>query len=106
MCPPLTTSHREQALVSVADRFLKDMENMTDEIKANLAKHMAMEHLSADQQGLRYLETQRRYNYVTPKSFLELIDFYKSMLSAKRELVDMNIERLDTGLSTLNKVCG
>ena len=94
----------EQALVSVAERFVSDLENITPEIKANLAQHMAFEHLSSGEQGKLYLQSQRRYNYVTPKSFLELIDFYKSLLIEKRGEVEHNIERLDTGLATLNNV--
>lgn len=44
-----------------------------------------------------------RYNYVTPKSYLELIGFYKFLLNQKRATVNRNIERLDVGLSTLRK---
>ena len=83
---------------------MEDLENISPEIKANLAQHMAFEHLSSGEQGNIYLQTQRRYNYVTPKSFLELIDFYKSLLIEKRGEVEHNIERLDTGLATLNNV--
>ena len=37
-----------------------------------LADHMAEEHLSVTQCSRDYYDTQRRYNYVTPKSYLEL----------------------------------
>lgn len=50
-----------------------------------------------------YYETQRRYNYVTPKSYLELIGFYKFLLDQKRTEVQRQIDRLDVGLSTLRK---
>lgn len=50
-----------------------------------------------------YFETQRRYNYVTPKSYLELIGFYKFLLDQKRTEVQRQIDRLDVGLSTLRK---
>jgi dynein heavy chain len=94
----------EQALISVADRFVAPLENIDDSVKKSLAQHMAYEHLSSDEQGKLYLQTQRRYNYVTPKSFLELIEFYKSLLVNRRASVEANILSLDTGLSTLNKV--
>jgi len=48
-------------------------------------------------------ETQKRFNYVTPKSFLELIAFYKTLLESKRGEVQKQIDRLDVGLSTLRK---
>ena len=51
----------------------------------------------------KYYETQGRYNYVTPKSYLELIGFYKFLLEQKRASVQKNIDRLDVGLSTLRK---
>ena len=50
-----------------------------------------------------YLETQRRYNYVTPKSYLELISFFKYLLGNKQADLQRLIDRLDVGLSTLRK---
>lgn len=93
-----------EALVSVAERFIADVELPgPDDIKTSLANHMAEEHLSVARMSQRYLETQRRYNYVTPKSFLELISFFKYLLSEKRSDVHRLIDRLDVGLSTLRK---
>lgn len=51
----------------------------------------------------RFLEDEGRYNYTTPKSFLELIDFYKELLRKKRGELDANINRLANGLQTLRK---
>ena len=39
---------------------------------------------------------------MTPKSFLELLSLYSSMLDEKRELMDMQIERLSIGCAKLN----
>ena len=64
---------------------------------------MALQHLSVEAASLKYKETQRRFNYVTPKSFLELIGFYKFLLLQKRTDVQRQIDRLDVGLSTLRK---
>jgi len=91
------------ALISVAGRFLADVELEPEELKGKLAEHMALEHLSVESASLRYKETQRRFNYVTPKSFLELIGFYKFLLLQKRTDVQRQIDRLDVGLSTLRK---
>jgi dynein heavy chain, axonemal len=74
-----------------------------EEVKANLALHMAEEHLSVTHASKEYFDTQRRYNYVTPKSYLELIGFYKFLLDQKRSEVQRQIDRLDVGLSTLRK---
>lgn len=45
--------------------------------------------MSIDYANSKFLKLERRHNYTTPKSFLELIDFYKTLLAEKRE----NIER-------------
>lgn len=92
-----------EALISVASKFLADVELPNDQIRSNLANHMAEEHLSVTDLSKRYYETQGRYNYVTPKSYLELIGFYKYMLDIKRADVMRLIDRLDVGLSTLRK---
>ena len=91
-----------EALVSVAERFIADLDLPGPaDIKASLANHMAEEHLSVARMSQHYLETQRRYNYVTPKSYLELISFFKYLLGEKRSDVQRLIDRLDVGLSTL-----
>jgi dynein heavy chain, axonemal len=91
------------ALISVAHRFLEEVELPSPEILASLSIHMAEEHLSVTERSKKYLETQGRYNYVTPKSYLELIGFYKYLLDMKRANVMRQIDRLDVGLSTLRK---
>lgn len=49
---------------------------------------MAEVHISIDDANMRYLKLERRYNYTTPKSFLELIDLYKKLLLEKRDGID------------------
>jgi dynein heavy chain len=92
-----------EALVSVAQRFLVDVELNTPEIKDNMAHHMAVVHQSVSGIKEQYFRSTRRHVYVTPKSFLELIEFYKHLLSTKREELGVKIDRLDVGLSTLRK---
>jgi dynein heavy chain, axonemal len=92
-----------EALISVANRFLEEVELDAESIREQLAVHMAEEHISVSEASKRYLETQRRYNYVTPKSYLELIGFYKYLLGVKRVEAVRLIDRLDVGLSTLRK---
>ena len=42
------------------------------------------------------MQVEKRYNYTTPKTFLELIKLYKSVLARKRDQVQEAIDRLDT----------
>lgn len=66
-----------------------------------LVKSSALLH--AVQVSQRFLEEEGRHNYTTPKSFLELIDFYKELMRTKRAELGCNIARLANGLKTLRK---
>lgn len=83
----------KDALVDVSYRFILDIELPTEEIRTNISIHMAEVHLSIDYANMKYLKNERRFNYTTPKSFLELIDFYKSLLTMNRALIDRKIQR-------------
>jgi hypothetical protein len=48
-----------------------------------------------------YLATERRYNYTTPKTFLEQIKLYQNLLAKKRMELVAKIERLENGLMKL-----
>ena len=82
----------------VAHHFLRDIEGWSDELKEGMAAHMSFVHTQVSVLSDTYFETERRRNYVTPKSFLELIDLYKSMLSRKLAEIGALKERLESGL--------
>jgi len=50
-----------------------------------------------------FMTSEKRYNYTTPKTFLDLIEFYKSLLKARRDEMTLNMKRLYTGLDTLQR---
>lgn len=56
---------------------------------------MAEVHCSIDDANKQYLEQERRYNYTTPKSFLELISFYKSIFNVKKNKIESEIARYE-----------
>ena len=58
-------------------------------------------HKSVEAISKRYLMEMRRYNYVTPTSYLELLSLFKSILLEKNKDVLMKIERLNNGLQKL-----
>jgi len=66
------------ALVDVAKRFIGDVEFPSEEIMVAVAEDMAEVHLSIDVANDNFRKLERRHNYTTPKSFLELIEFYKN----------------------------
>lgn len=51
-----------------------------EEVRDNIANHMAYAHSCVTEASVRFLEAFRRYNYTTPKSYLELISLYKELL--------------------------
>ena len=92
----------ETALVSVAQKFLSNLD-LTLDMKENIAYHMADVHLSVGTASANYYQVEKRYNYTTPKSFLELVGFYKLLLAKKKLELANGMKRLDIGLDTLNR---
>lgn len=93
----------EDALIGVANRFLKDVEVFPDdEIREKIAQHMAFVHLSIAEANTQFRLQQRRNNYTTPTSFLELIKFYINLLTDKTSKIDDQIDRLSNGLNIMN----
>ncbi|GBG28212.1 Dynein heavy chain 2, axonemal [Hondaea fermentalgiana] len=90
-----------EALVAVAGRFLKGAGFASEDIAENVMHHIAEVHLSVTEVSQRYLEVQKRYNYVTPKTFLEMLSFYRGLLSKKRAALHQDLDRLSAGLDTL-----
>ena len=77
----------EEALLGVSGRFLAEIEFPTEEIMQSISQMMANIHLSIDDANKEFKERERRFNYTTPTSFLELINFYKTLLTEKRDKI-------------------
>uniref|UniRef100_A0A7N6FAT7 Dynein heavy chain 9, axonemal n=1 Tax=Anabas testudineus TaxID=64144 RepID=A0A7N6FAT7_ANATE len=92
----------QEALESVSFRFLQEVENIEPQVKDSVSKFMAYVHTSVNQTSKEYLATERRYNYTTPKSFLEQIKLYRSLLGQKSKDLTTKMERLENGLQKLN----
>ena len=68
----------------VANKFLEDVE-LDDHVRKEtivMCKHF---HESVRGMSERYYDILRRYNYVTPTSYLELILTFKKLLGTKRD---------------------
>ena len=91
----------EDALIGVANRFLKEVELPSDELRDNIAKHMAFIHISIGEANQEFKKVERRHNYTTPTSFLELINFYKMLLGQKQGVITDQIARLEIGLGIM-----
>jgi len=90
-----------QALVNVAQRFLGEIEFPSEEIRDSIAENMATTHLSIADANAEFKELERRHNYTTPTSYLELINFYKSLLAQKQGKIKDKIDQLEFGLGIM-----
>ena len=99
----------QTALYDVAYNFLKEMplppkvEELEYDIRKLLAENMAETHITIGEINKEFLYKERRYNYTTPKSFLELIDFYKSSYQRNYEKIDDQIASLQKSLIVLKE---
>lgn len=60
---------------------------------------------SVNEISKNYLTNEKRYNYTTPKSYLELISLYSKLLTEKTDDHIQRIQRLENGLIRLAQ-CG
>ncbi|KFV07099.1 Dynein heavy chain 9, axonemal, partial [Pterocles gutturalis] len=95
-----------EALESVSLRFLRETEavegSTSPAVKDSISKFMAYVHTSVNEISQMYLSNERRYNYTTPKSFLEQIKLYQNLLLKKGKDLKAKMERLENGLEKLN----
>ncbi|XP_055373637.1 dynein beta chain, ciliary [Condylostylus longicornis] len=90
-----------EALESVSYRFLNEFETLHQELALPISKFMAYVHTSVNKLSEVYLANDRRYNYTTPKSFLELIKLYRKLVIEKDTATKEYITRLENGLIKL-----
>lgn len=70
-------------------------------MQASVAQFMAQVHKSVNEMSVSYLSNERRYNYTTPKSFLEQIKLYQNLLNTKHVELQAKMNRLENGLEKL-----
>lgn len=90
----------EDALEMVANKFLEDLA-LEDKIESNIVHLCKHFHVHMREISDRFYEKLRRFNYVTPTSYLELILTFKKLLNAKRESISNLQMRYQTGLEKL-----
>ncbi|XP_031352178.1 dynein heavy chain 7, axonemal-like isoform X1 [Photinus pyralis] len=91
----------EDALLAVATRFLGDIELTTDERSACIEMCQAF-HVSTQDLSAEFYLRLKRHNYVTPTSYLELINTFKGFLTKKREEILKMKRRYEVGLEKLD----
>lgn len=74
---------------------------MQQDLSESVSVFMAYVLGSVNDISQAYLRNEKRYNYTTPKSFLELIELYSKLLNEKTTDNIQRINRLDNGLVRL-----
>ncbi|QDZ24237.1 heavy chain of dynein [Chloropicon primus] len=93
----------EDALLSVSEQYLANVKLESDEINKAVARACVDVHLSITKANeLFYSELRRKY-YITPKSYLDLINMYVQLLAEKREEYSISRDRLVNGLNKLKQ---
>lgn len=91
----------QNALESVSKRFLSEVDILPVEILDSVSVFMAYVHETVNKMSQVYFQNDKRYNYTTPKSFLELISLFSKLLIQKDFEFNDRINRLENGLIKL-----
>nr|XP_054596285.1 dynein axonemal heavy chain 11 [Nothobranchius furzeri] len=92
---------RAEALQSVSYRFIQEMEGIEPAVQESISLFMAHVHTSVNLASEKYLQNEKRYNYTTPRSFLQQITLYRTLLEKSRAQLQHQMNRLDNGLQKL-----
>ncbi|RXN34314.1 dynein heavy chain axonemal [Labeo rohita] len=93
----------QEALQSVATSFLNELPELEASPTAiqSLALMCVEIHQMVSQKCEQYLAELCRYNYVTPKSYLELLSIFSSLIGQKKQELHSARQRMKTGLDKL-----
>ncbi|XP_011850123.1 PREDICTED: dynein heavy chain 2, axonemal [Mandrillus leucophaeus] len=94
----------QEALLEVAEKYLVGVDLGTQEnIHRKVAQIFVTMHWSVAQYSQKMLLELRRYNYVTPTNYLELVSGYKKLLGEKRQELQDQANKLRTGLFKIDE---
>eukprot|EP00899_Mesostigma_viride_P012150 jgi/Mesvir1/20936/Mv08007-RA.1 len=91
----------KEALTSVARSFLVDVTMEDEQLVSNVVSSCMFIHQSVEAESRLFLAELGRFNYVTPTSYLELLQTFIKLVGEKREEIGMMRRRLETGLDKL-----
>jgi dynein heavy chain len=96
------TEWPDEALQSVAKDSIESYDLKLGLALLPVINSIKFIHKSVEQLSKDFLNELRRYNYLTPTSFLEFLLLFKTILESKREYNEFNINRLEMGLTVLD----
>lgn len=93
----------EAALIAVAERFLGDLELPSQDVRNSVVTMCGYVHRSIETTSLRFFAELKRRLYTTPKSYLDLINLYISMLKGLQDSVQVKADRMIIGVKKLTE---
>lgn len=90
-----------EALQEVAMKFLAQVELSDESYRLKISTVFAEMHLSVISSSTRMLQELKRYNYVTPTNYLELVKGYRALLAEKSGQLGAAADKLANGLAKL-----
>uniref|UniRef100_A0A8C4M1C9 Dynein axonemal heavy chain 1 n=1 Tax=Equus asinus TaxID=9793 RepID=A0A8C4M1C9_EQUAS len=92
-----------EALESVATKFLNEIPELeaTTEVIEGLIQVCVYVHQSVARKCVEYLAELARHNYVTPKSYLELLNIFSIFIGQKKQELKTAKNRMKSGLDKL-----
>lgn len=94
------TAWPDDALQSTAENFLEDVD-MPDDLR-KIAGAMCMQfHSGVRNLTTRYAVEAKRHFYITPTSYLQLLNAYKSLFAQKNQHLSAAKRRYENGLEKL-----
>ncbi|KAJ3056563.1 Dynein heavy chain 2, axonemal [Rhizophlyctis rosea] len=92
----------EDALLEVALKYLDNVDLGTEQMKKAVSQVFVSVHTSVVDASLKMIQQLKRYNYVTPINYLELVTGYRELLREKRKEIGDAATKLRNGLSKLD----
>ena len=95
------TAWPSDALLAVSNRFLSTVKFDTEETRHSIVQLTQQFHQDVSELSDSFMSQLKRRNYVTPTSYLELIQAYKGNLDLKRTEISQAKNRYEVGLEKL-----
>ncbi|KAJ3321161.1 Dynein heavy chain 2, axonemal [Blyttiomyces sp. JEL0837] len=92
----------DEALSEVALKYLDNVDLGSDAMKRAISQVFVSVHTSVTETSKRMIMELKRYNYVTPTNYLELVTGYRELLKEKRREIGEAATKLKNGLSKLD----
>ncbi|CAK0791281.1 unnamed protein product [Prorocentrum cordatum] len=95
-----------EALFNVGEKILAPIEQLGPQdssVRAGIVEFLPFSFECSDKEAEMFMENEKRFAYTTPKSFLELIKLYTTMVGQKVDALEDQKDRLTNGLEKLRK---